>query len=511
MVSSSGFFSYIVGVWDPEFVDMKERDLYKRWEDGLPTCRSLYTREGQYVEIVSPGKRCVGTGPDFTGCVLMIDGEIWTGDVEIHLDESDWYRHGHQDHSAYENLLLHLCGSSRDPNSDPPCERTLVLTEQESRSRPNEQDDPDGSSATGDGTRCPAGRLVNGDADDLRSILSGLEKLGTERMVRRADQVPDRLNEGTGRRIIFGSVVLEALGLYRNRDPMKALGRPEILNTLYNVLSEEPPERRQQSGELVLLSIAGLLEREQKQLFSKTDPQWRLYLEKRRLLLDKYQIPASKRMNWDLSGVRPANSPYRRIAAFVALCRRWFCSPDPLHPVSRFSALLEEFSRTASGDVPDAEQLLDPLVTRPEHSASIWNVRTTPKQAHTQSARLAGFHRAGVLWVNAVFPFLLAVYKREDRDRLLRVLKRTARQCELPLGDHRVQRVQEALFGTSENAVPLTTYFEQGMHELYSDFCRYGRHGCRSCPIRSKLENKNEPDRISDRTSSPTRYSVSCG
>ena len=62
------------------------------------------------VKVISAGLHNVNSGPDFSSAVVKIDGQQWAGNIEIHVRASDWYRHGHDKDSAYDNIVLHVVG-----------------------------------------------------------------------------------------------------------------------------------------------------------------------------------------------------------------------------------------------------------------------------------------------------------------------------------------------------------------------------------------------------------------
>ena len=47
-------------------------------------------------------------GPDFQNALIAIDGEKWAGQVEIHINSSDWFKHNHHLDSTYDGTILHV-------------------------------------------------------------------------------------------------------------------------------------------------------------------------------------------------------------------------------------------------------------------------------------------------------------------------------------------------------------------------------------------------------------------
>lgn len=85
-----------------------EKLLHYAWKHKILPLRELKTTEGQDVEIIDPGMSNMNAGPDFFNAKVKIGGVMWAGNVEIHLRSSDWFRHGHQDDAAYDNVILHV-------------------------------------------------------------------------------------------------------------------------------------------------------------------------------------------------------------------------------------------------------------------------------------------------------------------------------------------------------------------------------------------------------------------
>lgn len=85
-----------------------EKLLHYAWKHKILPLRQLRTSEGKELEIIDPGLSNQNAGPDFFNAKVKIDGIMWAGNVEIHLRSSDWYRHGHQEDDAYNNVILHV-------------------------------------------------------------------------------------------------------------------------------------------------------------------------------------------------------------------------------------------------------------------------------------------------------------------------------------------------------------------------------------------------------------------
>ena len=86
---------------------MKEDFLHYLWKyKKVPLSCQLST--GEMLEILSFGQYNILSGADFFNAKLLIDGQQWAGNVEMHLKSSHWYAHGHQQDPAYRNVILHV-------------------------------------------------------------------------------------------------------------------------------------------------------------------------------------------------------------------------------------------------------------------------------------------------------------------------------------------------------------------------------------------------------------------
>lgn len=87
---------------------MKEEFLYYVWQFQLFSNVKLLTVDNLEVIIKKVGERNLNSGPDFLNVQLLIDNQLWVGNVEMHLKSSDWYVHNHENDSNYDAVILHV-------------------------------------------------------------------------------------------------------------------------------------------------------------------------------------------------------------------------------------------------------------------------------------------------------------------------------------------------------------------------------------------------------------------
>ena len=87
---------------------VSELVLQRVWLEGAFAVERMVDHLGRVVVVRSPGRWNRLEGPDFIGAVLMIDGELVCGDVEVHFAQSDWRAHGHHMDERYDRVVLHV-------------------------------------------------------------------------------------------------------------------------------------------------------------------------------------------------------------------------------------------------------------------------------------------------------------------------------------------------------------------------------------------------------------------
>ena len=87
---------------------MREDFLHYLWRYKRFGFLNLQTTDNQPVEIVEFGEHNQNAGPDFLNARLRIGGTLWAGNVEMHLNASEWLAHKHDEDAAYDNVILHV-------------------------------------------------------------------------------------------------------------------------------------------------------------------------------------------------------------------------------------------------------------------------------------------------------------------------------------------------------------------------------------------------------------------
>lgn len=87
---------------------MKEKLLHFIWKLKLFSTKKIDTTKGESIEILSTGTENLNSGPDFINAKISINNQLWAGNVEIHVNSSDWYIHQHEIDQNYDSVILHV-------------------------------------------------------------------------------------------------------------------------------------------------------------------------------------------------------------------------------------------------------------------------------------------------------------------------------------------------------------------------------------------------------------------
>lgn len=231
---------------------ISERHVQAIWYDESLRPKSLRTRRGSSVVVVSPGEWNLGPGPDFRNAVLEIgkNRERVTGDVEIHLCPRDWDFHRHGSDPNYRNVIAHITwGCGPIPSSLPPGAVSIWIgrfVTAETSFSPDQIDLAAYPYARLPISERPCKKVFENDPDKAREVLVAA---GRHRLLMKARRLTGRLGEESPveRSQVFYEEVMTALGYVKNatafrniarRIPISALPREtQLLQRAYLVAS----------------------------------------------------------------------------------------------------------------------------------------------------------------------------------------------------------------------------------------------------------------------------------
>lgn len=84
-----------------------EQLLHYVWKHRL-FYKNLRTPDGTPIEVLDVGTHNTNAGPDFFNAKIKIGDNVWAGNIEIHQNSQEWFRHKHETDEAYNSVILHI-------------------------------------------------------------------------------------------------------------------------------------------------------------------------------------------------------------------------------------------------------------------------------------------------------------------------------------------------------------------------------------------------------------------
>lgn len=284
-----------------------EKLYHYLWKTGIRST-DFKDVDGLVVEVIDPGVHNHDAGPDFFNSKIKINGIEWVGNVEIHVRASDWYRHGHSDDPAYENVILHVVGVSdkRINRPDGSLIPQVELHYPESFFRTY--------LALAEGTgnvRCSGQfpRFPRINTEDW------FESLSLERLQQKSSKVKElvRLHDGDWEQTAF-ILLARGLGFGLNSDPFESMAKTLPLRILHHHSDN-------------ILQLEALLFGQSAMLDSSMhifDEYYQALCREYYFLARKYGLRPMRPGLWKYSRTRPQNFPHRRIAFLASACSDGF-------------------------------------------------------------------------------------------------------------------------------------------------------------------------------------------
>lgn len=86
---------------------MNEDLLQFVWQHKLLKPLPIISTSGKPIEILKYGELNRDSGADFFNAKIKVNDLTLAGNIEIHVNSSDWLKHNHQQDRTYDNIILH--------------------------------------------------------------------------------------------------------------------------------------------------------------------------------------------------------------------------------------------------------------------------------------------------------------------------------------------------------------------------------------------------------------------
>jgi hypothetical protein len=472
------------------------------WNDQLIKAEALKTTDGQPLEVVFPGYWNFGSGPDFKSAAIRIDGKLHEGDVELHVYGCDWKAHGHSDNNEYDNVILHVFmwkGRGRKQMADRQADETQNL------SRPhihelelknylkqgilqlNEQLDFDSYPLLNQFNTglChnPLARLTQ------EKFTALLKSAGDARIQTKMDRFHDRIIT-KGYEQTFYEGVAEAMGYPSNKQPFRTLAENVPLEEIQQLVPAKSSYKDTvRLIQALLFGVSGLIDFED--LPKGSSAKDRTYFSDLQKTWEKHQKKFTDRIidrkEWKFGKMRPANFPYRRVAALSHLIARHWES-------GLFADTLECLQST----LPTALEKGYTGATRNKvlhffclEADDYWAWHYTPDgKKIAAKQQLVGPDRSREITINIVLPIGL-IYARASKSAPLEKALGLLFQTKTRATDNQwIRFMSHYILGDKERLLKEldSDRKTQGLMQVYQDYCTRNQNNCLRCQFPSVVE-----------------------
>jgi hypothetical protein len=472
----------------PAFEMISEKFLHYLWAEQIPKGLRYQTETGQLVEVISPGCWNAQKGPDFTSARIRIGDVLCNGDIEMHLYASEWYAHKHHLDDNYNNIVLHIAFWADTKAKPIRCANQqvkpqvilspLLMDRVEEIERLIELEPASLSGYRFGGVgRCyqawretGSGRLAKFLDMAGHARLSDKLKLLSERRNRVAGGYDEMLYRG----------VMQALGYKNNQRPFLELAGIISWKDIKQWAKRCPPAEHPLLIQAVLLRAGGFLPSVRPDGLSADAVG---YISGVRKTLAQLPVPIpAPALQWDLNGVRPANYPQRRLAGISYLLSRYTASGK---------SMMDELIRIYKEETEPgliADKLHRFFYVPP---AGYWAGQSNfTGKPFARLVALIGKARSSEIIANAVIPLMLLYAQDRNDQKLADAVAGFYRNMPAGAANYATNFMRYRIF--RDEARPYarivnTALRQQGLIQIFNDFCRKGTDGCVNCGFLSYL------------------------
>jgi|GEM_PF-5362925 len=472
---------------------INEYDLQNLWYDGFLIGRKLRTDLNSELIFKSRGDWNSGAGPDFRNCRIILRGEEISGDLEIHKNSADWYRHRHHTNPEYDNVAAHLTLESdageKIRNSRgmmvPQVTVADILSDAELKLL---ADYSTGDVAFSPYKATPRCRF-DFNSIDTEDFSQYLYALGRERIISKTERIGRRISEVGYEQALYEGL-FESAGYSRNKYPFLFLAGNLSLRRLRSILQWIDPRERSLAAEALLLGCGRLIPYGGSDSLDDVDIEGSFRIREIEKIWRRLRHMAGDCLitygSIQLSGGRPQNSPLRTLSGLAIFLTTNFNQN-----------LFRSLKEIVLNNPDQTSRMTDAMgkYLNPE-VAGFWVNRYNFKKVNNVRTKIFGQNRINRFTGNILIPVLLN-YSREKNDKktekkIINIAKN------LKAAPNRYTRfVCNNLPRKFLSEFKLTFLIEQGLINHYKRNCSKGK--CHHCRLKYDLK-KIYPDKTTNKS-----------
>ncbi|MDL2322470.1 DUF2851 family protein [Bacteroidales bacterium OttesenSCG-928-A17] len=352
--------------------------LHYVWKYRLFDSENLKTIEGIPFEIIDPGIHNTHAGPDFFNAKIRMNDKLWAGNIEIHINSSDWYKHQHERNKMYNSVILHVVE----------CLDELEIRDESGRNIPQWIMKMPGE------IRKNYVYLLNNDSSipclgQIHSIpeiymRDWMNALLLERLERKTRDLSELIEKSQSDWAeVFYILLARNFGFGINNDAFERLAKSLPLKI---ILKHRDSELQ---TEALFLGQAGLLEE------NNPDDYYRRMQKEYHFLKKKYNLQSLESHLFKNLRIRPNNFPHIKIIQLASIIRR---------EQGLFSRFIEENNQRKLYSFFDTE------------IGDYWKCHTHFGKNSRKMSRKLGASTINILLINSLVPILFIYGKQKELD-----------------------------------------------------------------------------------------------
>ena len=462
-------FREINETYKPNLDKIDEAFVQKLWHEQRFFNTNMASIDRRAIRVLKPGIWNHNEGPDFMHAEVEIDGKLHVGDVEIHVQSSEWYTHKHHLNSRYNRVILHAVYFDDDIN--------LRIRLQNNKRVPTLELLKWVAADTGDlydntqNTETENGICrVTGKQLNIEVLKGVFESLGRERFLEKTESMRLLRTRLDFEQLLYEGI-MEALGYERNSKALRELAQYVPLSDL--------DQKSELEIQAILFGGAGLLpsQRENPLPPEVTEDPSITTLEALWRGSEYAELPPRMtEARWSFTG-RPLNYPTRRIAAISQLIHR--------SQGSLMMYFLPTCEKAAAADTRTSLRAIEKALTNLLMIEPIgyWEKHANFGTGGTQNTGLIGKSRAIEIIVNKILPvayvWAIEANSQKLQDGLLRLYSVASKST----GNQIIRKIDKQIFTEAQRMRLLkpTAKIEQGIIRLHKNYCADWL--CDLCPI----------------------------